>query len=111
MPSDVDNYVLDRRSDYSSFAFGQRRVFYERKLDEWLFLTSSPISVKLLRHLDDVRWINVASQDKCRIIRHVVTLLDQPHHRSGCTGNGLPVSQRILSTCVFRKKSAVHCLV
>src|ERR1044072_6151463 len=110
MPADVDDHVLHWLLDHYAFALRQRRMLHEWKFNKRIFLTLGPIAVKLLGHLHDFSGIDVAGQNECGVVWHVVTLLDQAHHLSGRPADSFTIPERVLAARVLGKEPAVHLL-
>src|SRR2546423_7854 len=80
LPPNIEDHVLDRLFDDGALALWERRMLDHRKFYERVFVSARPIAVKLLSHLENIFRIYVARHQKCRIIRHIVARLNQPHH-------------------------------
>src|SRR6185369_3019503 len=111
MPTNVEDHILNRRSDYRTFALRECRMLNQGKLNKRIFLAPSPVAVKLLRQLHDLGWNHITRHYERRIIGDVISLLNQAHHGCSRTAHRLPTSQRVLATGVLRKHAPVHFLV
>ena len=55
----------------------------------------------ILDHLVNVCCLHIARDNQRRIVRHVITPLNQTHHRRGGGRNRLTITERLLSARVF----------
>ena len=83
----------------------------QRKLYKRIFFAPGPVAVKLLSHFEDLFGVDIAGDDQRGIVRHVVTRLNEPHHRRCGGSDRLSITQRLFAARIFVEEPIVHLLI
>src|SRR6266545_6250552 len=78
------------------------------KLNEGIFFAVGPLTKQLLDQQVDCFRTHIPGYHNCRIVRHIVTTLNEPHHGSSGATHRLLIAGRILPAWVLVEKPVIH---
>src|SRR5882672_12196000 len=83
-------------------------MFYEGKLNEGILFAFRPVAEEILHQHENGFRTDISSNHDRRVVRNIITALDEPHHCSRSATHCLLITAGVLSAWILVEKPVVH---